>query len=1060
MIKQYTILFFLYFCLLVGCAYSESFSFIAKEPQWSFYGEGLASYVTDTGRGKTKESMWLSTDWGETQTAFFKWDKLVPGVYKIITYVRAKDVRPGEDGTSFWHFYDGGFGTQSPYTDLSGSYDWRKIEYTLNVKDSELTVWFRLKSPGQVWIDDFYLEKVENTQSKVSIEPPAPLPKKVGLSSLINEKKIVNTVRRKLYTFEGVERGHPFIVKNKSGEFTPQQFFNFKPSKMPVKDWSDYDRLEMDVFNPNTTYTHLFVTLTDDQTRNYWSQSNYKQTLAPGWNRLNFPLQQYVGERGSHRFLRSINLSKIQKFFIVIDPDKKEEFEKKNFKIDNIYLSSNPMPPIPDGIMAFDFTSHHAPAVENLISVTSQDFFSEGSRYGFESPKFWRIEDSQYASSVYRYSIGLTGGHFKVKVPNGKYQINLVIDKLGYWDVPFWSDRNIFANGEIIFKETRESGKDFLNELLRFESIVPEITDHPYDLYLKKIFKTIEHTVEVTNGYLDLEFRADQAGINLNSLILWNKDQQVQGRAYLAAFEVRNKNEFDWMSRSIQKNNNPISQRLSVAKVDSDLYLNPVDLKKPLDKALQFIGGEGERPYQVIQLNSGDTEEKISWSFGDFTNEKGQKIAKDKLVISDIVFQYTAPDVNHETYLITGKYLKPIADHSLTLKKNQNHYLWLQLWLDNKSPKGLFKGSIFFHHGQGKIEFPIIISNLSYSLPQIEFPVGFFGIDPIPFSYFPKIGFREIRKKYRHLALRELGTSGFTTFTGLPEDVEDLNDLFKESAQYGVKTVYSYGGQFPQRLLDLSNKPGDLSEEEYYKKAGAKLKPLLGRKDWPKIVHTFSDEAGGYSDKTISDIALATKYKKYLPFMSLGGFSSFNGEDLNKLNSFFDFGFYSGLSKGDIAKLKNNNQRWGFYNASPGNLDDPRFSFGLGLYIARLNGLSQYLEWHATAFNNYPYYDFDGRESDSVMFYPTSDGKLLHSVRFELATEGLHAYRKLKILEMAINNKQGPSLDLAAAKLWMDDLRREHYFYSSTTFMSNKKYNFREFELKLNEHLVKLFLNE
>lgn len=1055
---KYILLCFLCFCLLVGCAYSKSFSFAAKEPQWSFYGEGLAAYVTDEGRGKDKGSMWLSTDWGETQTAFFKWDDLTPGLYKVITYVRAKDIQPGTEGTSFWHFYDSGFGTQSPFMDLNGSYDWRKVEYTINVKGSELTVWFRLKSPGQIWVDDFYLEKVENAQNKVSIEPALPLPKAPQAS--IAKMAAVSAGRKKLYTFEGSESGHPFAVKNKAGEFSPQQFFNFKPTSMPVKDWSGFDRLEMDVFNPNDNYTDFFATLTDDQTTNYWSQTNYKQTLAPGWNKLSLSLTQYVGERGSYRFQRPVNLSKLQKFFIVVDPDKKLEFEKKNFMIDNIYLSSNPMPPVPAGVMAFDFTSHRASDPGNLIRVTSQDLYNNDRGYGFESPKFWRIEDSQYASAVHRYSIGLTEGHFKIKLPNGKYQMNLVIDKLGYWDVPFWADRNVFVNGNIVFKETRGSGKEFLNDLLRFESVVPEATDHPYDLYLKKVFKTIDQTVEVTNGYLDLEFSGDQTGISLNSLILWNKDQQSAGLAYVAAFGVREKNEFDWMSRSLQKSEKNTNSKLVITAVDSDLYLNPFNAKKSNAKSLRFIGGAGERPYQVIQLASGNTEEKISWSYGDFTNEKGQKIDKDNLVISDLVFQYTAPDINHETYLITGKYLKPMADHSLILKKNQNRYLWLQLPLNDQTPKGLFKGVITFHQGSEKTEFPVEISSLSYSLPKVEFPVGFFGIDPLPYSYFPKSGYSELRKQYRHRALRELGEAGFTTFTGLPEDIGELNDLFRESSKYGINTVYSYGGQFPQKLLDLSNKPGDLSEDDYYKKAAEELKPLLGRKDWPKIVHTFSDEAGGYSDRTSSDIALAAKYKQHIPFMALGGFGSFHGGDSNKLNSFFEFGFYSSLSKGDITKLKNNNQRWGFYNASAGNLDDPRFSFGLGLYIARLNGLSQYLEWHATAFNNYPYYDFDGRESDSVMFYPTTDGKLLHSVRFELATEGLHAYKKLKILETAIANNEGTASALSAAKSWLDGLRKEHYFYSSTTFMSNKKNNFREFESKLDEHLINIFLKK
>jgi hypothetical protein len=1047
------------FSLLVGCAYSKSFNFNPKEPQWNFYGEGLASYVTNMGRDKDQTSMWLSTDFGESETAYFTWNDLSPGLYKVITYVRAQNVQKGPEGTSFWHFYDGGFGTQSPFMDLSGDYNWRKIEYSIRVKGSDLTVWFRLKAPGQVWVDDFYIEKVESAEDKVSIEKPEPLPAQSHRMAKSFAAPPA-AARKKLYTFEGSEAGHPFSVKNKAGEFSPQEFYNFKVGKMPVKDWTGYDRLEMDVFNPNESYTDFFITLADDKTTNYWSQTNYKQTLAPGWNKLSFNLTQYLGERGSHRFQRSVNLAKLDKIFVVIDPDKKATYEKKNFMIDNIYLSSNPMPAIPDGVWAFDFTSQRAPGTGNLTKVTSQNLFNENTGYGFVDPKFWRIEDSQYASEAMRYSIGLLDGHFRVKLPNGKYQMDLVIDKLGYWDVPFWSDRTVSVNGSPVFKESRGSGKEFLSDLLRFESIIPQATDHPYDLYLAKVFNHIDKTVEVTNGYLDLEFSGDETGISLNSLVLWSKEKDSQGLAYKAALERRSKLEFDWMSRSLQKTDKSANQKFSISVVEPDLYLSPTNSKKPSAQNLSFSGGAGDRPYQLIQLTAGNTDEKISWSFSDFTNEKGQKISKDNIDVSDLVFQYTSPDINHETYLITGKYLKPMIDYSVIVKKNQARYVWLQIPIDEKTPQGKFTGEAVFHHGSVTTKFPLEISVLSYSLPKVEFPVGFFGIDPLPYSYFPKDGYDALRKKYRHMAVNVLGQSGFTTFTGLPEDVGDLNDLFKESAKWGMNTVYSYGGQFPQSYLDLGKKPGDMSEEDYYKKSSADLKSLLANKNWPKIVHTFSDEAGGYSDKIASDIELAKKYQKYFPFMSLGGFGSFHGGDSNKLNSYFDYGFFSSLSKSDIGKIKGNNQRWGLYNASAGNLDDPRFSFGLGLYIARMNGLSQYLEWHATAVNNYPYYDFDGRESDVVMFYPTTDGKLLHSLRFELATEGLHAYKKLRLIETAITNNDGPAGALSAAKTWMDTLRRENFFYSSPVFLSNKKTNFREFETKLNEHLKNIYLKK
>ena len=1045
------------FSLLVGCAYSKSFSFTPKEPQWSFYGEGTGAYVTNQGRDKEASSLWLSTDWGESETAYFTWNDLSPGNYKVITYVRAKDVQKGAEGASFWHFYDGGFGTVSPFMDLSGDYDWRKIEYTIKVKASDLTVWFRLKSPGQIWVDDFYLEKVESGSDKVSIEAPMPLPQ-------ASEKKYIAkaAAKRSLYTFDKSESGHPFDLKNKAGSFTPQKFFNFKVDKMPVKDWSAYDRIEMDVFNPNDNYTDFYLTLADNQTTNYWSQVNHKSTLAPGWNKLNFSLTQFVGERGSHRFNRPVNLSKLEKVFIVIDPDSKSTFEKKDFLIDNISLVSNPMPAIPEGVKAFDFTSHKANNNTNLTQVSTQTAYNDQRGYGFVEPKFWRVEDAQYASEMLRHTIGVLGGHFRVKLPNGKYQMNLIVDKLGYWDVPFWSDRTVYANGAPVFKETRGSASDFVSDLLRFESITPEPFDHPYDLYLSKVFHTIDKTVEVSNGILDLEFEGDATGISLNSLVLWNKNADVQGLAYKSALEKRNKQEFDWMTHSIAKNEkiNP-AQKFQAVIVEPDLYLNPVAVKKASGTSLLFQGGAGDTPYQLLQLTASSTnDEKISWSFSDFTNEKGEKIKGSEVAVSDLVFQYTSPDINHETYLLTGKYLRPMNDVSVVVKKGQNKYLWLQVKMSDKTPKGIFKGNVVIHKGSEQISLPTEVAVLNYTLPKIEFPVGFFGLDPLPYSYYPRGGYNEIRKKYRHMALNKLGEAGFTTFTGLPEDVSDLNDLFKESAKWGIDTVYSYGGQFPQSMIDLNKKPAGMSDDDYFAKSASDLKSLMSKKEWPKIVHTFSDEAGGYSDKIASDIELAKKLNKHFPFMPLGGFGSFHGGDSAKLNSYFTYGFYSSLSKGDISRLKDNRLRWGFYNTSAANLDDPRFSFGLGLYIARLNGLSQYLEWHANAVNNYPYYDFDGREADVVMFYPTKDGKLLSALRFELATEGLHAFKKLKVLEEAIANNSGPREALNSAKSWMDALKRENYFYSSTTFMSNKKNNFRDFESQLNGHLRNIFLKK
>jgi len=99
-------------------------------------------------------------------------------------------------------------------------------------------------------------------------------------------------------------------------------------------------------------------------------------------------------------------------------------------------------------------------------------------------------------------------------------------------------------------------------------------------------------------------------------------------------------------------------------------------------------------------------------------------------------------------------------------------------------------------------------------------------------------------------------------------------------------------------------------------------------------------------------------------------------------------------------------------------------------------------------------------ERKKFLFYPTSGGKLYNSLRYEFSTEGLHTYRKLRLLENTINKNNGPAQALKAAKAWPDSTRKENYFYSSTTFMNNKTSSFTELDKKLDEQLKNIFLKK
>ena len=1035
--KFYLLLFLTFIHVSVS---AETFSFDKSFDEWGSWGNGFSEHQTEIGHN-SKGSIHLSTDWDETQTIHYTWSNLKPGLYKVKAFVRGQNIQPHNDKTSFWHFYDAGSGTESVFTELNGSYDWRRVEYTLNVPKNALTIWFRLKSPGQVWIDDFSLEPASSSQSLV-IENPKPL-----RDSRISKKSINTKKELMVLDFDKAVRAHPFSVAvipegGKSGKLASQKYYNFDPTSFMAGNWSQYDRIQMDLFNGNAGFVEFYLTVGDHLTTNYWSQLNHKTHLAPGWNHLSFSLSQLLGERGSHRFNRSLDLTKIKKWFIVLDHNQKFK-ANSNFFIDNIKFTADPYP-VPDkGVLAFDFTSQKDNQDSGFQKVTTQNSYNTEAGFGFVDPKFWRVEDSQWVGNPLRYSIGLQSGSFKVDLPNGNYQMSLSFERLGYWDVSFWKDRTILLNGKAVFKESRSSGKDFLKDYLQFESIVPNSHDHPFDLYLSKIFKPHEFSFQVTKGSLDLEVFGDATGINLNSLIIWKAEDRAKAQKFIADTNKRLKTEFNWMTRSLNPSTKKLPDQL-VSVIDSSLTLKPGDVAPAAQQTLAFKGGNGEKPYQLIQVRGNG---ELSWTLGELKDKNGHTLKSSQFSFYELIPQFISPDLNHETYLVAAKYLKPLRRYAIELDGENTKFVWVQLNVETGSIPGVYKGEFKI---SGKV-IPVQVDIAGYSLPKLNFPVGFFGPDPITPSYFTGGGLDRLTLDYKIKAIKILGEAGFTTFSSFPAvkvkpdftlDTKHLDEVLTAASRAGMTQEYfSYGGKFPQQLLN---------ENDSLKNIAPNLKQYLNRPGMPKLIHTFSDEAGGYSDRVKEDVELGKELKTELPFMLRGGFGSKNESATKELNSLFDYGIYSNVSKAQLNSMKRS-EKWGSYNVSPGNLDDPRFTFGPGLYYARHAGLNHYLEWHSSAVNNYPYYDLDGRESDVVMFMPTSNGELYNTIRFELAVEGLTVLRKLILLENALGADR--RAETTRARQWLQLAKNGSYSSSENILKPLSSFNLKNFTSQLDEFL-------
>ena len=153
------------YIILTQSLFAKDFTFNKDFDGWGNWGNGVGAHDHMNGY-RSKGSLKLATDVNEVQTVHFESKDFKPGTYKITAFVRSNGINPSSDKTSFWHFYDAGKGIQNVFTELDGRYNWRKVEYTIKIEGTALTVWFRLRSPGEVWIDDV---------SIIAVSHPLPL---------------------------------------------------------------------------------------------------------------------------------------------------------------------------------------------------------------------------------------------------------------------------------------------------------------------------------------------------------------------------------------------------------------------------------------------------------------------------------------------------------------------------------------------------------------------------------------------------------------------------------------------------------------------------------------------------------------------------------------------------------------------------------------------------------------------------------------------------------------------------------------------------------------------
>lgn len=1093
--KCLTILFLFLQFLNAEVVYERGFD--KKDELWRNYGNGQIKYNEFLGNKKPGCISITNSDSSEQSTVHQTFTELSSGRYEVELFLRAYDVKVGQWNYSAWLFHQAE-GTKKAVTvvkDLKGTFNWSSVRFTVDIPEgkSKFTFWIRLKAQGALWVDDVKVNKIDGEKvayqfkpSEVPFEKPNPRGEGVRCENcyrwMKEDAKVCNicgSAIKKVGSTESVEDDLPqerllfgFESEQRKQEEKYMYLRDYKEAdenydstsarvklgqyvNLVMKDhmssWEGYDYLCIDIYNPFETLERFTMAIKDNaSTGNYWTQQNHNVSIRPGWNKLKLHVKNFVGERGSVRHKRYLNLKKLKSCFFGIALEQGRKSDKR-FLADNIRLvKAAPAPKAIEGMYAFDFVKEKFRTQNGFVGIQIANTYDEYIGFGFEKAQIWRAHDSMYADQLHRDGIFINGGSFKVDVPNGKYKVKICATHLGVWSEQFWSHRKIDIEGVTVLEEKKKTVQDHLDHALRFEGIEPGLDDNAYDLYLKKVYAPYEAVVEVSDGSVNIDFKGDNSGLCVNWLIIVPEEKSLELEKYMDQYYALFREDFNTIATDLtpvpDKINEP--ETMFVAKADIGSKNPPYMVPKEKIESITLNGGINERPMVAFAIRNPIKEEaKVSFSISDLKSG-GETIAAGKISLRKAVNQYLSHTFNHETFELAPRYLEDLSDSSCVLKPNWTQVFWLQIPVMNEMKKGVYKGKLTVTGPNLNQVIPITLKVHSYTLPELDVAATFFGMNPLLFLNYVKLDeAKPTMKESMRKALVALQERGFNSFTELPSmsydpvkdvlDSKDVDDLMSMAKEVGFnKKVFSYGNHHMMGFLQLDNPNGKykgVSASEYRKKLAKHLDKKVKSGAWLPLVVDISDEASGYSQKVNRDLVRAKIMKEYFPMFRIGGYTHVleKGKYGYDLNEEFTDGSYSSIDRPFAEVLKKKGYKWGLYNQSIGLFDNNRRPYGEGLYRWKKEGMDHILGWALTFTCNYHYYDLDGRENDALMVLPKRDGGLNMSIKFEWTAQGLEDCRLLMLLENLIK-KAGSKADEAAK--WLAP-------YSSKGPLDEKKYN-------------------
>ncbi len=824
------------------------------------------------------------------------------------------------------------------------------------------------------------------------------------------------------------------------------------------RDWSDYDALALDVFNPMSHPVAGYVLIADqawrDKGGSYWNRHNGGVTFAPGKTQWVISVRGlYRGEAGSRNndIKRNIDPNAI----VRVDFGFGRRGETGRIVVDNLRLVRSGRP---SGVWAFDFGPPNQSLMLSWTPVSHQTVYNQQRGFGWGprggAPWNGAARDTTFASMLLQDFCEAGRYNFRIDVPPGVYRLIVFYENCGYWggEQARQRSRRILVDGAVAWEEERPDAG--AHPLYRFEDVEPVGADVWEQYMAAEIAAPAEFTAEAQGNSLNLRFEADRVwGSKIAGLIACS-NEDAAAAAWVA--EQRDEVEKEFRQRAVCLDRPEPGADVPVAWQARPVVAWPVGIDDTVTPAsVPAASGPGPSELRISRR-------AVRGEFEPFclAMRPLRDMGECRLAVAPFAGPATLDAVTQVAWYNTSRAFNTIAyrikPHTLreqsavTLRRGTTRQVVVTVHIGRNVPPGSYTSVLRVLDQQGR---EVLAAPLELKVSPVvldtdtEFLMGFFGLMP------PGLVPEEQQWPILDQTLQLLRDHGMNAVCGGPSwtltgwrggkpviDYGDTDRFFELLRRHGFdRSVGGYGG-LRFRNLHQRYQRGDaaarvamqsgLDYEDAFARAWDAVAAHAKARKWPRILYAMCDET------RVRDVA-----ERELDFMRLMGKTTARLADVVRSSgsysvhfrarptdrsdlTYWHQRFFEAL---DISSLNNHDQtvmdearRLGkevhIYNQGR-----TRYSFGLYQWSEFRKGVAARWQWHLNVLHGYQFFDLDGREPDTAMICYGRE-RIHPTIHFERCREGAEDFYLCETLRKTAAALPRNDLRAAAARSFIDDL--------------------------------------